>query len=339
MTLTNHDNVVFWGDNMKFHPNPLHKTKFEDYKPYRIPTHHMPIKKMALHSYYSKFPHLEQFSINKSNFKHPHFKDLHTDPVKMKYELYKVPHLGIKAEMERKSRPNEVKLEMGMGDKTTVKDFARSNLQEEVGEENTLTRHRDEQKYDITVLPFEQQYLNFLKEKDMGKQEINEAKKDIVDSDMISKRDKDKMVQDIDQTKAEVIDNKLKPRRKKLRVEPITNVASENESLRTPIRNESNSANHSLDENVNNLAQEFEEVDKDDSPLSKINAVFHKSDSSKSPTNEQIQMALKNNVPLGRVTTQAGLLKKLRTALKQGEQGFVSQEVTRLQTPLSKKID
>ena len=366
MTLTNHNNVIFFGDNMRFAPHPFHKSTFQDYKPYQVPTHHLPIKKMTLHSYYSKFPHLEQFSINKSNFKHPHLKELHTDPVKIKYELYKVPHLGIKSEMERKSRPNEIKLEMGMGDKATIKDFVRSNLQEEVGEENPLTRHRDEQNYNITVLPFEEQYLNFLREKEQATHEFA-VKQDIQNSDMLSTKDKENMIQDIDKGGAEA---KLKQRRKKLKVEPIkseTELPNKSEKIEMELPNKSEKIETELpnksekiptidvEDDDESLAGQISKHDKhlkDD--LEKINNDLKTSlnkakqshletevktlfqgenfKSKNNPTKDQIALAKKAGVSDAEMKglRQAGLLRKINNALKQGEKGFVQQEVGKL---------
>lgn len=171
---------VFLGEAYKFSPNPLHKTSFPDYVPRNIPTHEKPIPRVEYPYKNMRFDHLRAFYIPQTKFDHPYAKYLKIDPVKKEHETTEVEHLGIKAEMETKSGPNEAKLEMGLGKKDGVKEFAIKNLQEERGTENTLTRHRDEAiREDITVLPFEEQYLKFLNEKKELRETVNKDKKEL----------------------------------------------------------------------------------------------------------------------------------------------------------------
>ena len=176
MTNTNKftGNVVFLGERLKFNPPPLHKPKLEEYKPYHVKTNMYSVPK-AEYPYTSlRFHnHLSSLPVQPSGYVNPYTKHLDIEPVKFKHEIYSVPHLGLKPEMEKGSHPNEAKFQMGMTKKTTLKDFVSDNLEEEVGgEENTLTRHRDEAEYeDITALPFEEQYLRFLKKKEKVKED------------------------------------------------------------------------------------------------------------------------------------------------------------------------
>ena len=111
-----------------------------------------------------RFQHLANFAIPHSKFVHPNLRGLDIEAPKVVHEIFKVPHLGIKPEMEKGSRPNEIKAQFGMNKKTTVKDFAKQNLQEETGAENDLSRHRDEENNPGTTLPFEEQYKEFLRQ-------------------------------------------------------------------------------------------------------------------------------------------------------------------------------
>ena len=171
INMTNNRNVVFLGERLKLSPPPLHPPKFEEYKPYRIKTDPVSIHQSEYPYVNMRFQHLANFHISHSKFVHPNLKDLDIEPVKMFHEKFEVEHLGIKPEMDKKSHPNESKFQMGLGKKATVKDFAEMNLEADDGGENTLTRHRDEAEYeDITALPFEEQYLRFLKKKEKVKE-------------------------------------------------------------------------------------------------------------------------------------------------------------------------
>ena len=160
------DNINFLGETHKFQPNPLHKKTFEPFHPYTVSTQSLQLPSTDYPYKNMRFDHLRLFSIPHSQFKHPHLKGLKTDEPTIKHEpLSEVEHLGIKGEMENESKPNEIKLEMGL-DNATVKDFAVSNLKEQAGTETTLSRHKDEKTYkNISTLPFDEQYLAFLAEK------------------------------------------------------------------------------------------------------------------------------------------------------------------------------
>ena len=226
MTNTNKftGNVVFLGERLKFNPPPLHKPKLEEYKPYHVKTNMYSVPK-AEYPYTSlRFHnHLSSLPVQPSGYVNPYTKHLDIEPVKFKHEIYSVPHLGLKPEMEKGSHPNEAKFQMGMTKKTTLKDFVSDNLEEEVGgEENTLTRHRDEAEYeDITALPFEEQYLRFLKKKEKVKEGNQTIEKDIQKHIKIRKIPPE----DIDTDPAiSTLKSKIRtkvPHRKKITVQPI----------------------------------------------------------------------------------------------------------------------
>ena len=232
------DKINFLGEKFKFSPNPLHKPSFYHYQPYQVTTHAIPTHKTEYPYVNMRFAHLRQFSIPHTSFKHPHLQGLEVEAPAVKHKpLREVEHLGLKSEMESSNKPNEIKLEMGLGN-ATVKDFAVSNLQEEVGTENALTRHRDESKFeDITTLPFEEQYKNFLEKK----QDVREH------NDNLNATIKDLHKTTIPESEKQEIEADLKKNkrtishpRKKLVVQPVATTPPSTPAPYTPQKSSSN---------------------------------------------------------------------------------------------------
>ena len=161
---------VFLGEVYKFAPKPFHKSGFQPYKAREIPTHVTPVEKVKYPYVYMRFDHLKPFYVQHNRFEHPNLKNLEIHAVhKEKYDA-EVEHLGIKDVMEKGTRPNEAKYEVGLEQTDGVKEFAIKNFQQEAGTENKLSRHRDEKDYEnISALPFEERYKQFLANKKSDK--------------------------------------------------------------------------------------------------------------------------------------------------------------------------
>ena len=213
-------NIVFLGERLKLDPNPMHKQTFGEYKPYQVKTNSIAIPKSEYPYVNLRFQHLANFAIPHTKFVHPNLKDLDIEAPKVKHETYEVEHLGIKPEMEKGSRPNEVKFQFGMNKKTTVKDFAKENLQEEAGEENDLSRHRDEEKYQgTTTMPFEEQYKQFLRERKEVRQHnegIDETIKDLRENGHHLPEERKKVIEEVLHRRKRNLEH-----RRKIRVEPV----------------------------------------------------------------------------------------------------------------------
>ena len=336
------NSYVFWGENQRFAPKPFHKSSFPHYTPYSVRTEHINIPKKQLHLYYSRFHHLDNINIPQSHFKHPHLKGHEIDPQKVKYETYKVDYLGIKGHMEKGSRPNEAKNEMLGLKKVTVGDFTKMNLQEEAGTESTLSRHRDNQKYDVTVLPFEEQYRKFLESKKEVQHADNEAHDMLKDIMNMTEADKQKVLKNKQNAEIKI----SKYRKKKTVVQPIVQPNSPVASSTPPptsstpppkTNNPSTSPiNASIspitpstppitpsgvdnNSNINMMESQYNDVVENFKPLN----------SKMKPTEAQIKLANDLGIEIGR-KKQAGVMKEIKekynAILKQGQKGFVQQQ-------------
>lgn len=157
-------NIVFMGERLKFDPPTYHKPSFPEYKPYQVNSTEMKFNKEEYPYANMRFQHLTKFYIPEHKYEHPYLDKINVKATIFKDEHYENP-LGLKTEMLPESGPLESKLQMGLDDKTTVKQFATMNLKESDGNETTLSRHRINQEYDVPVLPFVEQYKQFVEER------------------------------------------------------------------------------------------------------------------------------------------------------------------------------
>ena len=180
---------VFLGESYRFSPKPLQKTTFQHFQPRNIPSHTINFEKVSYPYTNLRFDHLRAFHIPHSRLDHPYAKHLKVDPYHKENYNAEVEHLGIKKEMEKGSRPNEVKLQMGLDKNENIIDFTIDNLQESAGTVTKLTRHRNEADFEgITTLPFGKQYENFLAENEKLKthnQPINEKQNTLKDRTLL----------------------------------------------------------------------------------------------------------------------------------------------------------
>ena len=196
---------VFLGESYRFSPEPLQKTTFQHFQPRNIPTHTINLEKVSYPYTNMRFDHLRAFHIPHSKLDHPYAKHLKVDPYHKENYNAEVEHLGIKKEMEKGSRPNEVKLQMGLDKNENIKDFAIDNLQESAGTETKLTRHRDETVFEgTTTLPFEARYKKFLEEKEKMKthnKPIDEKQNTIQRNPDLSDTFKERLTKTLDKKK------------------------------------------------------------------------------------------------------------------------------------------
>ena len=227
------DRINFLGESKKFSPNPLHKPNFGEFKPYTVSTNAISIPKTEYPYKNMRFAHLSIFRVPHTTFRHPHFKGLDIKEPDVKHESFEVEHLGKKSEMEKESKPNEAKIEMGLGERQSAKDFAIDNLKSESGTENTLSRVRDEMEYkDITALPFEDQYKAFLNEKQEVRKHngaIDESVKDLRNKINKTEAEKQNIEQVLEKSKRNL------NHRKKTVVEPIVPTAPAPSSAPAPV--------------------------------------------------------------------------------------------------------